>query len=550
MSAFWRLLRLYRPYWGWLVLSFVLALVTLLANVTLMAVSGWFIAAMAVAGVAGVSLDYFTPAAIIRACAILRTSGRYAERLLSHEATFRMLAGLRVWVYRRIEPQPPALLDTYHSGDLASRLRSDVDRLETVYLRVLNPLAVAVVAEVILLAVLNRYSTLLAVIEGVCLIAAGLVVPLVVGRMADGSSRARVHLATALTEAAVDTVQGMGELLAFGRGGDRHRARLLALGGQLVAAQVRLSRLAGLSLAATLLAANLALWGVVVMTIPLMRAGQLDGADMVMLTMLSLAAFEAVAPLPAAMQALGGVLASASRLFALADTPQIGRPEALRTEMPERFDLHLSGVSFRHAGSDVAVFDGFDLDVPQSSRIAVVGPTGSGKSTLVGLVTGLLSVKAGNITLGGHPLETFDPETLRRCFAVASQNAALFTGTIAGNLRLAHPDADEAALWRVLSVAQLDDFVRSLPLGLDTFIGEASLTLSGGQARRLSIARALLKDAAILVLDEPGEGVDYRTERALVESIVTALGQRTLLLITHRTAGLAQVDRVVRLGVA
>ena len=541
-----RLLALYRPYAGWVALSLVIALATLLANIALMAVSGWFIAAMAVAGAAGGSINYFTPAAIIRACAILRTGGRYVERVVSHETTFRLLSRLRVWLYRRLEPQPPSVLDAYHSGDLASRLRADIDRLETVYLRVIGPVVAAAAAVAVLLAVVGRYSWAVAAVTGMCLAVAGLAVPLAVGRASAPLSRRRVILSTRLTEASVDTVQGLGELLAFG--GDRHRARLLAVGGEMVAAQVRLSRLAGLSQAALLAGSNLALWGVVVVAVPLVRDGGLDGADFVMLSMLALAAFEAVAPLPGAFQALAGARESAARLFGLAGAGTAAPSPKACAAVPQATGLRLAGVTFRYRDDGRPVLVGFDLDLPPGGRVAVVGPTGRGKSTLVGLATGLLSPQAGMVTLGGRPVQELDPEELRRRFAVAPQAASLFTGTIASNLRLARPGAADGALWEVLRTVGLEDFVRARPDGLETFVGEAGLTLSGGQARRLSVARALLKDAPILILDEPGEGLDYRSERALLDAVTAALGSRSLLLITHRTAGLDRMDAVVDLG--
>ncbi len=547
MKLLLRLLLLYRPYWGWLALGGAVALVTLLANVALMAASGWFVTAMAVAGAAGGTINYFTPAALIRACAIIRTGGRYTERLVTHEATFRLIAQLRVWLFRQVEPQPPGALDRYHSGDLASRLRADVDRLETAYLRLFAPVAVAVAAGGIVVAWLGHYAASFALAEAALLAISGIAIPLLLARASAHRGRRQVRLAASLTEAAVDAVQGLPELLAFGAA-QAHLDHFASLSRAAIADKVWLGRLAGLSQAVLLLGANLALWSVVVLAIPLVRRGDLAAADLVMLALAALAAFEAVAPLPAAFLGAAGVLEAAGRIFTLADScPPPERHRALELR-PERCDIRVSGVSARYGVEVPTAVDGLDLDLPQGRRVAMVGPIGAGKSTLVLLLTGLLPPAEGTIRLNGCRIEDLDPEAVRQCFAVAPQAPGLFSGTVRDILRLGRPDAGDAALWHALTVAGLDEFVASLPDGLDTWLGEAGLTVSGGQARRLSIARALLREAPVLILDEPGEGLDTCAERALLAAVIGDLGDRSLLLITHRLAGLDLVDAVVRIG--
>jgi ATP-binding cassette, subfamily C, bacterial CydC len=551
MKLLLRLLILYRPYWGWLLLGCGLGLITLLANVALMGVSGWFITAMGLAGVAGTSLDYFSPAALIRAFAIVRTGGRYGERLVTHEATFRLIASLRVWLYRRIEPQPITALETYHSGDLNSRMRSDIDRLETAYLRVFAPLTVAIVACALILIWLSRYAPSFALAEGLLLALSGFAVPMLLTRSAVLGSRRQARLQVRLSEAAVDGLQGMPELLAFGAA-QRHRERFSTLSQEMIGEQVRMGRRDGLAQSAMLLGSNLALWGIVVLAIPLVRRGDLAPADLVMTALVGLAAFEAIAPLPSAFLAMGGVLQSAKRVFALADacpSELIPSPPAGEAA-PERCDLRLSGLTYAYTKDSPPIVNGMNLDLPQGRKIALVGPTGVGKSTLVMLLTGLLLPDGGRILLNGHPVDSRNPEALRRCFSVAPQNPGLFSGTVRDNLLLAKPDAEDAELWAVLSVACLADFVASLPDQLGCWLGEAGQTLSGGQARRLSITRALLREAPVLILDEPGEGLDYGTERQMLGNVVAHLKGRSVLLITHRTAGLDLMDAVVPLAPA
>lgn len=547
MTMLRELLTLCRPHWSWLVLSIVVGLATLLANIALMAMSGWFIAAMAVAGAAGTSLNYFTPAAIIRACAILRTGGRYVERLVGHETTFRLLARLRVWLYGRLEPQSPDRLALWHGADVATRLRADVDRLETAYLRVSSPLMVGAAAAVVVVWFLARFDPVLASVEAGCMLSAALVLPLALVRLSARHGRDRVRLSSALTEAAVDAVQGMGELVVFVGAVSHFRQRFLATSNRLIHAQTRLGNLTALGQAGMLLAANLALWCVVVVAIPLVRGGSLDSADFVMVALVALAGFEAVAPIPAALFTLGAVGEAARRLFALAAGRSDGPAGGILCHVPERCDLVATGMCFRYGDDGPAVLRDVAFSLPQGGRMALLGPVGSGKSTLVGVLTGLRRPSGGAITLGGHGIEEYEPETLRRCFSVASQDAALFTGTIRSNLLLAAPQAPEEALWRALAVAQLDGFVQDLAEGLETSVGEAGLTLSGGQARRLVVARAWLRDAPVLVLDEPGEGLDTATERALLTAVVANLGRRSLILITHRKVGVELMDQSLRL---
>jgi ATP-binding cassette subfamily C protein CydC len=351
-----------------------------------------------------------------------------------------------------------------------------------------------------------------------------------------------------LSGAAVEAVQGLPELLVFGAD-RRHRARIEALSSALIAEQIGLGRLIALSQAAGLLCGHLALWAAVVLTVPLLAEGRLAGPDLAMLVLLALALFEAVTPLPAAFLALGGVVESARRVFALADAaPNASEAAPVPQPCPTRCDLSLRGITYRWGPERAALFDGFDFDLPQGGRVALVGPSGSGKSTLVLLLTGLVPPEAGTILLGGRPITSLDDETRRRCFAVAPQSCGLFSGTLRASLRLADPEADDAALWRSLTLVGLADFVAALPEGLDTWIGAAGLTLSGGQARRLAVARAWLRPAPVLILDEPGEGLDPEAEQALLDAVIDQLEGRSLLLITHRSAGLARMENVVRFG--
>lgn len=541
-----RLLRLLGPSRGWMALGALLALIALIANLTLMATAGWFIAAMALAGAGGVSMNYFTPAALIRAAAILRTGGRYLERLVTHEATLRQLARLRVWFYAHLEPLAPARLQQFHSGDLLSRIRADIDALDHLYLRTLVPVAVAGAGLALCLAFLAAFDPGVALFTLGMLVAAGVLIPLWARARGMAPGRRLVETQAELRSQAIDGIQGLPELLVYGAQATQAE-RLHGLSLALTADQDRMSAYAGLAQGAVALTANLALWGVLWLAIPLIGppGSGLAPPSLALLALFTLAAFEAVAPLPAAFQHLGGTLAAARRLFEIVDAePAVMDPPG-PSPQPKRFDLEVSGLCFSYPGSSRPALAGIDLRVPQGGRVAVVGATGSGKSTLFNLLLRFWAPDQGLIRLGGHDLVDFRGEDLRRHIAVVSQHSHLFDATIRDNLLLANPRAPQGALESACEVAQIHGFIAALPEGYDTWVGETGVRLSGGQARRIAVARALLKDAPILLLDEPTEGLDGLTERSLMAAIDRLMQGRTVLLITHRAIGLGAMDEIL-----
>lgn len=544
LSLVLRLLRLFAPYGWWMLGGYLVAVATLLANVTLLAISGWFITAMAAAGAAGVAMNYFTPAATIRGAAIGRTAGRYLERLLTHEATLRQLAGLRVWFYRHLEPLAPARLLQYHSADLLSRIRADIDALDNLYVRVLVPVLVALTAGIAFFLFTARYSLTLALLLLVLLVAAGVLLPLTTRRLGAEPGRRLVETEAALRQVVVDGTQGLSELLVYGAA-EAQAERLDQLSADLIREQDRMSRLSGLSQGAVGLCANLALFGMVWFGIPLVQADTLAPPQLAMLALLALASFEAVAPLPLAFQQWGTTITAARRLFELVDAEPAVREPTGPSPRPADHSLVIRDLRFSYPGAAGPALDGLDLDLPAGRRLAVVGATGSGKSTLLNLLLRFWTPESGTITLGGEPLAAFHGEDLRERVALVSQHSHLFAATIRENLLLAAPDAPHWRLEEVCASAQIADFIATLPEGYDTWVGETGVRLSGGQARRIAIARALLKDAPILLLDEPTEGLDAQTERALMSAVHRLMEGRSVLLITHRPVALAEMDEIL-----
>ncbi|MEZ5538098.1 MAG: thiol reductant ABC exporter subunit CydC [Thiolinea sp.] len=548
MKDFLRLMQLFRPYRGWLLLGILLSFITLLANVGLLAVSGWFIATMGLAGVAGVSTNYFTPSAIIRGLAIVRTAGRYGERLVTHEATLRVLAGVRVWFYEQIEPLAPAGLAHYRSGDLLSRIRADIDRLDQVYLRLILPVSVALLAVLVFALVLSYYHPLLALAEVSVLLIAGVLLPWWVQRYGYQTGRQIINTSAQIRSTLVSNLQGMGELLVYGAA-DKHAQQLQTLSAELAGQQQKMNRLTSMAQSGLGLCANLGLWLVLLIAIPLYHQGGIMPADVAMLALFALACFEAVAPMPLAFQALGETAESIKRILALVDQqPPVTEPEAPLL-LPEQLDFRFDQVSFRYPGENKlnpVVLEQLSFDFPAGKKLAIVGATGSGKSTVTHLLLRFYQPDSGAVLLNGQPLQHFSSEDLRARIAVVPQQAHLFNQSVRNNLLLAKPDATQDELEAACRLAMVHDTIMSFPEAYDTFTGETGLRLSGGQAKRLVIARALLKPADVLILDEPTEGLDPENARQLIENIVAECEQRgqSLLLITHRLQQLALFDEV------
>ncbi len=538
-----RLVHLFLPYWRWMGLGVLVSLVVVLANMALLGVAGWFLAAMAAAGAVGGTMNYLLPAAAIRAFAIRRTGGRYLERLVTHEATLRFLSGLRVWFYEHVEPLAPAGLEGYQSGDLLSRIGTDIDSLDNLYLRTLVPMVVAVISALLVFSFLSRYSLSLAAINLAFLAMVGAAVPLLAWRLGNRPGTRMVETSSQLRLAVIDGVQGMGELAAFGAA-RAHLEQTDLLSRRLTADQDRMSQIAGSVSAASGLMANLSVWFATLLGIALVRQRQLAAADLPMLILVVMGSFEGVALLPQAYQYLGHTLAAARRIFAIIDTPApVANPQEASPQ-PLDSGLELRGVALRYAPAGPWALLDINLDLPPGRRVAIVGPSGAGKSSLISLLVRFREYEAGEIRMGGHSLRNYRSEDLRRMISVVPQRLHLFNTTVRDNLLLADPGADQARIEAAAKVAQIHDDIAALPEGYDSLVGESGLKLSGGQVRRLAIARALLKEAPILILDEPTEGLDSATEQALMESLLAATISRTLLIITHRLSALEHMDEV------
>lgn len=533
MKEFTRILAIARGQWPWMAAGMFLAVAVIAANTLLMAVSGWFIASMAVAGTTGAAFNYFFPSAAIRGLAILRTVGRYLERLVTHEAGFRILALLRVWLFRRLEPLSPATLERFGRGDVAGRLRADVDALESLYLRIMLPLAGGGASMLAAVAFVSLWSPAAAGVLSLSLLAAGVGLPLVARRLADEPGRRSAELAGHLREAVTEGLQGGEELILLGAV-ERQAAVVDDLSRRLVAEQEHLAAGGGITLAGGIACGGVGVAAVLAVASSQVAAGELGGPLLVMLLLFAAAAFEATGSMPAALLHMPGAREAVRRILELADSPPPVLDPAVSAPLPDAAGIVFSDVSFSHDPS-LPVLRHFNLEVPSGGQVVLMGPSGSGKSTVAEILLRFRDYE-GSVTLGGVELRDLSGETIRELIAAVPQQPHLFNNTIRENILLGNPAAEEEDLRRAVRDAALAEWIDGLPLGLDTAVGEGGSAVSGGEARRIALARALLKVAPVFLLDEPTEGLDAATERRVVEALAERTRGKTVLVISHRPA--------------
>lgn len=527
---------------GRLGLALLLSSLALGSAVGLMATSGYLISR---ASEQPPVLYLMVAVTATRAFGIGRAVFRYAERLVSHDAVLRMLADTRVAVYRRLERLAPAGLRRSRRGDLLSRLVSDVDALQDYWLRWLLP---AGSAAVVSLAAVGFTAWLLpeaGVVLAAGLLAAGVGVPLVTAAVARRAERrlapARGVLATRVTELLTGTAELTVAGALPGRAAEARRAD-----GTLTRIASRAATATALGDGLTALVSGLTVAGAALVGAQAVADGRLSGVAMAVVVLTPLAAFEAVLGLPLAVQYRQRVRRSAERVYEVLDAPEpVREPEAPRQAPASPFPVVLKGLSARHAGQDRDALAGLDLTLAEGRRIAVVGPSGSGKTTLAQVLLRFLDPDAGSYTLAGVDAYALAGDDVRRLVGLCAQDAHLFDSSVRENLLLARKDASEGELRDALARARLLEWADSLPEGLDTLVGEHGARLSGGQRQRLALARALLADFPVLVLDEPAEHLDLPTADALTADLLAATEGRTSLLITHRLAGLRAVDEVI-----
>ncbi|WP_313018197.1 heme ABC transporter ATP-binding protein/permease CydC, partial [Atlantibacter hermannii] len=543
MRALLPYLALYKRHKWMLSLGVVLAIITLLASIGLLTLSGWFLSASAVVGVAGVySFNYMLPAAGVRGAAITRTAGRYFERLVSHDATFRVLAHLRVYTFSKVLPLSPSGIARFRQGELLNRLVADVDTLDHLYLRVISPLAGALVVILVVAVGLSVLDVTLALTLGGIMLLTVLLLPPLFYRAGKSTGEALTALRAQYRQQLTAWLIGHAELTIF-NAASRYRDALDSTESEWQEAQRRQAGLTAISQAVMMLIS-----GMTVVLMLWMAAGGVGGntapgALIALFVFCALAAFEALAPVTGAFQHLGQVIASALRVTQLTEQqPDVTFSDATMSA-PEQAAVTFDKVSFRYSQQAQPALNQVSLTIQGGERVALLGRTGCGKSTLLQLLTRAWDPQQGEITLAGLPLTQYSESALRASMSVVPQRVHLFSATLRDNLLLAAPQASDARLASTLTQVGLEKLLEDG--GLNSWLGEGGRQLSGGELRRLAIARALLHDAPLMLLDEPTEGLDAGTEQQILSLLDTVTANKTVLMITHRLRGLADFNRIV-----
>jgi len=543
MSTFMRLLKLISPFKGWVAFGVLLSFLTIGSSVGLMAMSAYLISKAALAiDLSEIALAITT----VRLFAILRAVFRYLERYYTHTATFRILAHLRVWLYASIEPLAPARLMQYRSGDLMTRIVGDIETLENFYVRVVVPPVAAVLVTIFACAILGAFDASLAVALLAFLVLTGVVLPFISYRIAKQPATALITTRAELNAVLVDEIQGLADLLSFDQASE-HQGRALALSRVLNRTQEHMSMLRGVSNGLAALFTSLAGLTVLTLAIPLVSSGRIEGVYLALLPLTAIASFEAVQPLSQALQQLEASLVAGRRLFELIDAqPEVTDPVQESPE-PADYGIQIRDLGFSYRPDEPPALEAVSLTIPAGGRVAIVGPSGSGKSTLVNLLLRFWEYDKGHIAIGGQDVDCYRAEDVRKMIGVVSQDIHLFNATLQDNLLLANPDATDEQILAACRQAQLHDFIATLPAGYDTLVGENGLLLSGGERQRLAIARAILKGAPILILDEATANLDALTVQKLMQSLEPFMAGRTVLMISHRRIGLPGVDQIIAL---
>jgi len=543
MRALIPFLALYKRHFWLLTLGVVLAIVTLLASIGLITLSGWFLSASAVVGVSGLySFNYMLPAAGVRGAAITRTAGRYFERLVSHDATFRVLQHLRVSTFSKLLPLSPAGLARFRQGELLNRIVADVDTLDHLYLRVISPLVGALFTIVVVTIGLSILDVTLALTLGGIMLLTLLLLPPLFYHAGKPTGEKLTILRGEYRQQITSWLQGQAELTIFGASA-RYRARMENTELSWHDAQRRQSELTALSQAVMLLINAVAVLAMLWLAAGGVGGNTQPGALIALFVFCALAAFEALAPVTGAFQHLGQVIASAVRITQITQYPPEVRFSDSQTPFPAEAALTLDNVSFSYPQQPQKALDGISLQINAGEHVAILGRTGCGKSTLLQLLTRAWDPAAGEIAISGQPLASLSEPALRASISVVPQRVHLFSATLRDNLLLAAPMATDDTLAAVLTQVGLEKLLDEN--GLNSWLGEGGRQLSGGELRRLAVARALLHDAPLMLLDEPTEGLDATTESQILDLLERVTQGKTVLMVTHRLRGLSRFDRII-----
>ncbi|MBL4261340.1 heme ABC transporter ATP-binding protein/permease CydC [Vibrio fluvialis] len=535
-------LKLYKKHWFGLTLGMLLAFVTLCASIGLLTLSGWFLSAAAVAGltIARETFNYMLPGAFVRGFAMGRTAGRWGERVVSHNATFKLLTDLRIFFFEKLAPMIPGRVSNLRDADLLNRLVADIDAMDHVYLRLISPVTVGVLGIAALTALLCWFDMALGLTLGSVLLVLLLVWPVMFYKLGKRNGAELTQHKAEMRVATLDWLQGYSELTIFGAE-SRYRDAIYAAQEKLLANQKVNASFTGLASALLLLANG---WTLVLMLWLAADGvnGQAPDPMIALVVFATMASVELLMPIAGAFQHLGQTLTSARRLNEIIlSEPDVKFPSE-ETRHSGQFDISFENLTFNYSGGEQPALKDVSLTIPAGNKVAIVGQTGSGKSTLIQLLCRYWDAQQGDIRIAGTRLQEWKESDLRAAISVVSQRVDILNGSLRDNLIMAKPTANDNELSAMLERVGLGKLLEAP--GLDAWLGDGGRQLSGGEKRRIGIARALLHNGPILLLDEPTEGLDKQTEQQIMALFKSHFENKTVIFITHRLVELETMDAV------
>lgn len=535
-------LKLYKKHWFGLTLGMLLAFVTLCASIGLLTLSGWFLSAAAVAGltIARETFNYMLPGAFVRGFAMGRTAGRWGERVVSHNATFKLLTDLRIFFFEKLAPMIPGRVSNLRDADLLNRLVADIDAMDHVYLRLISPVTVGVLGIAALTTLLCWFDMALGLTLGSVLLVLLLVWPVMFYKLGKRNGAELTQHKAEMRVATLDWLQGYSELTIFGAE-SRYRDAIYAAQEKLLANQKVNASFTGLASALLLLANG---WTLVLMLWLAADGvnGQAPDPMIALVVFATMASVELLMPIAGAFQHLGQTLTSARRLNEIIlSEPDVKFPNE-DTRHSGQFDISFENLTFNYSGGEQPALKDVSLTIPAGHKVAIVGQTGSGKSTLIQLLCRYWDAQQGDIRIAGTRLQEWKESDLRAAISVVSQRVDILNGSLRDNLIMAKPAANDNELSAMLERVGLGKLLEAP--GLDAWLGDGGRQLSGGEKRRIGIARALLHNGPILLLDEPTEGLDKQTEQQIMALFKSHFENKTVIFITHRLVELETMDAV------
>ena len=541
MRTLLRLLSFSRPVWRGMALSLILSILTITCSIGLMGTSAYLISSAALQP----SIATLQVAIVgVRFFGIGRGVFRYLERLASHSVNLKLLAEIRLWVYRKLEPLVPARTLKQTSGDILAILTADIDTLENLYVRVMAPPITAVFIAAGMFVFLGSINKQLGIILVIGMLIGGGILPLMVLKLTKNPGSKFIEKRAELNSLVTSTLQGAGELVVFGAE-IRQKSVIMKVSDQFGKAQMRLAGINGFGSGSMIWILNFTILAILATAVTLVTSGALNGVLLAVIVLMTAASFEAIIPLILSGHQLEPALAAGRRIFTLTDSEPAVLEPVKPVSLPKYYDMEISRLSFNYPDVRKTILSDFTLSIPEGKHVAIVGPSGSGKSTFVNLLGRIWDYPSGSIRLGGMEVKKMRSEDTWQKISLLAQNPVILTDTLRRNLEIGKKEASDGEMIAALGMVQMGGWFAGLPKGLESWLGERGARMSAGERQRLAIARMNLRNCPVQIYDEPTANLDMKTEKDILDLVLGISGQRTIIWVTHRLVGLEKMDEIV-----